>query len=38
MPLFGKKDAAKKAKKDVKDDKQQATVEEKYTLKELLGT
>lgn len=40
MPLFGKKDAAKKSKKDGKDaDKEKShTLEEKYNLKELLGT
>lgn len=40
MPLFGKKDVAKRSKKDAKDyekDKSQ-TLEEKYSLKELLGT
>ncbi|GLH14294.1 Uncharacterized protein GBIM_18659 [Gryllus bimaculatus] len=35
MPLFGKKDPAKKSKKD--SDKQ-PSVEDKYILKELLGT
>ncbi|XP_069693470.1 calcium/calmodulin-dependent protein kinase type 1 isoform X1 [Periplaneta americana] len=35
MPLFGKKDSAKKSKKD--SDKQ-PSVEDKYNLKELLGT
>jgi calcium/calmodulin-dependent protein kinase I len=35
MPLFGKKDPAKKSKKD--SDKQ-PSVEDKYNLKELLGT
>ncbi|XP_033213576.1 calcium/calmodulin-dependent protein kinase type 1 isoform X2 [Belonocnema kinseyi] len=37
MPLFGKKDSNKKLKKDGKDDKS-PSVDEKYTLKELLGT
>ncbi|XP_051164923.1 calcium/calmodulin-dependent protein kinase type 1 isoform X2 [Leptopilina boulardi] len=37
MPLFGKKDSNKKLKKDGKDDKS-PSIDEKYTLKELLGT
>ncbi|XP_015190432.1 PREDICTED: calcium/calmodulin-dependent protein kinase type 1-like isoform X1 [Polistes dominula] len=37
MPLFGKKDSNKKMKKDSKDDKS-PSVEDKYILKELLGT
>ncbi|KAH0541096.1 calcium/calmodulin-dependent protein kinase type 1 isoform X3 [Cotesia glomerata] len=37
MPLFGKKDSNKKLKKDGKDDKM-SSVDDKYTLKELLGT
>lgn len=37
MPLFGKKDSNKKTKKDGKDDKS-PSVEDKYVLKELLGT
>ncbi|KAL2711516.1 calcium/calmodulin-dependent protein kinase type 1 isoform X1 [Vespula squamosa] len=37
MPLFGKKDSNKKMKKDGKDDKS-PSVEDKYVLKELLGT
>lgn len=37
MPLFGKKDSNKKMKKDGKDDKS-PSVEDKYILKELLGT
>lgn len=37
MPLFGKKDSNKKMKKDGKDDRS-PSVEDKYTLKELLGT
>lgn len=37
MPLFGKKDSNKKIKKDGKDDKS-PSVEDKYILKELLGT
>ncbi|XP_076681652.1 calcium/calmodulin-dependent protein kinase I isoform X2 [Andrena cerasifolii] len=37
MPLFGKKDSNKKIKKDGKDDKS-PSVEDKYVLKELLGT
>ncbi|XP_022914880.1 calcium/calmodulin-dependent protein kinase type 1 [Onthophagus taurus] len=38
MPLFGKKDSDKKAKKDAKESDKQHTIEEKYVLKELLGT
>ncbi|BES90493.1 Calcium calmodulin-dependent protein kinase [Nesidiocoris tenuis] len=40
MPLFGKKDASKKSKKDMKDDNRDkvASLEDKYSLKELLGT
>lgn len=38
MPLFGKKDSEKKAKKDGKDADKQPSVEDKYFLKELLGT
>ncbi|CAK9800614.1 Calcium/calmodulin-dependent protein kinase type 1 [Anthophora quadrimaculata] len=37
MPLFGKKDSNKKIKKDGKNDKS-PSVEDKYILKELLGT
>ncbi|XP_017754259.1 PREDICTED: calcium/calmodulin-dependent protein kinase type 1 isoform X2 [Eufriesea mexicana] len=37
MPLFGKKDSNKKIKKDGKDDRS-PSVEDKYILKELLGT
>ncbi|XP_024944151.1 calcium/calmodulin-dependent protein kinase type 1 isoform X4 [Cephus cinctus] len=37
MPLFGKKDSNKKLKKDGKDDKS-PSVDDKYILKELLGT
>lgn len=38
MPLFGKKDSEKKVKKDAKDTDKQPSVEDKYSLKELLGT
>ncbi|XP_039299068.1 calcium/calmodulin-dependent protein kinase type 1 isoform X1 [Nilaparvata lugens] len=39
MPLFGKnKDSTKKTKKDGKDSDKPPTVEDKYILKELLGT
>uniref|UniRef100_A0A8D8VYJ5 Calcium/calmodulin-dependent protein kinase type 1 n=1 Tax=Cacopsylla melanoneura TaxID=428564 RepID=A0A8D8VYJ5_9HEMI len=39
MPLFGKKDSAKKLKKDGKDSEIKGPgIDEKYTLKELLGT
>ncbi|XP_029167611.1 calcium/calmodulin-dependent protein kinase type 1-like isoform X1 [Nylanderia fulva] len=37
MPLFGKKDGNKKIKKDGKDDRS-PSVEDKYVLKDLLGT
>ncbi|XP_012059949.1 PREDICTED: LOW QUALITY PROTEIN: calcium/calmodulin-dependent protein kinase type 1-like [Atta cephalotes] len=37
MPLFGKKDTNKKIKKDGKDDRS-PSVEDKYILKDLLGT
>lgn len=38
MPLFGKKESSKKVKKDGKDSDKQMGIEEKYYLKELLGT
>lgn len=38
MPLFGKKDSGKKVRKDAKDFEKQPCIEEKYTIKELLGT
>lgn len=38
MPLFGKKDSEKKTKKDGKDSDKQPSIEDKYMLKELLGT
>lgn len=38
MPLFGKKDSEKKTKKDGKDTDKLPSIEDKYTLKELLGT
>lgn len=38
MPLFGKKDSGKKSKKDGKDSEKQPSIEDKYVLKELLGT
>lgn len=38
MPLFGKKESSKKSKKDGKDADKQVSIEEKYHLKELLGT
>lgn len=39
MPLFGKKDSTKKVRKEHKDiDKQIINIEDKYHLKELLGT
>lgn len=37
MPLFGKKDTNKKIKKDGKDDRS-PSVEDKYIMKDLLGT
>lgn len=38
MPLFGKKDSAKKAKRDTRDPDKQIFIEDKYHIKELLGT
>ncbi|XP_055608815.1 calcium/calmodulin-dependent protein kinase type 1 [Uranotaenia lowii] len=38
MPLFGKKDSGKKARKDPKEYDKQPCIEDKYTIKELLGT
>ncbi|KAF2885613.1 hypothetical protein ILUMI_20555 [Ignelater luminosus] len=38
MPLFGKKDSEKKSKKDGKDPDKQPSIEDKYVLKDLLGT
>ncbi|XP_025830639.1 calcium/calmodulin-dependent protein kinase type 1 [Agrilus planipennis] len=38
MPLFGKKDSEKKVKKDGKDSDKQSLIEEKYVLKDMLGT
>ena len=39
MPLFGsKKDSTKKASKKEKDESKMASVEDKYILKDLLGT
>ncbi|KAK0091534.1 hypothetical protein PV326_003072 [Microctonus aethiopoides] len=38
MPLFGKKDSSKKLKKDGRDEKSSPSVDDKYILKELLGT
>ncbi|GLV37690.1 Calcium/calmodulin-dependent protein kinase I [Carabus blaptoides fortunei] len=38
MPLFGKKDSGKKGKKDGKDSEKLPSIEDKYHLKELLGT
>lgn len=38
MPLFGKKDSAKKSKKDARDADKHGSIEDKYHLKELLGT
>lgn len=38
MPLFGKKDASKKIRKDVKELDKQPSIEDKYLIKELLGT
>lgn len=37
MPLFGKKDS-KKSKKESKDAEKVPSVDDKYNLKELLGT
>mgnify|MGYP002716629003 CR=1 FL=1 len=38
MPLFGKKDSTKKSKRDAKDYSQMPSIEDKYVMKELLGT
>jgi len=37
MPLFGKKDSTKKSKKDGKEEKP-PSVEDKYDMKDILGT
>jgi calcium/calmodulin-dependent protein kinase I len=38
MPLFGKKDSTKKSKKDGKDSEKSPAVEDKYDMKDILGT
>ncbi|XP_028037801.1 calcium/calmodulin-dependent protein kinase type 1-like isoform X4 [Bombyx mandarina] len=38
MPLFGKKDFGRKSKKDGKDSEKQPSIEDKYIVKDLLGT
>ncbi|KAH9642914.1 hypothetical protein HF086_011271 [Spodoptera exigua] len=38
MPLFGKKDFGRKSKKDAKDSEKQPSIEDKYVVKDLLGT
>lgn len=38
MPLFGKKDSGKKLRKDNKETEKQPCIEDKYVIKELLGT
>lgn len=38
MPLFGKKDSTKKSKRDGKDYSQMPSIDDKYVMKELLGT
>lgn len=38
MPLFGKKDSGKKIRKDAKEFEKQPCIEDKYVIKELLGT
>ncbi|XP_062544826.1 calcium/calmodulin-dependent protein kinase type 1 [Armigeres subalbatus] len=38
MPLFGKKDSGKKVRKDTKEIEKQPCIEDKYVIKELLGT
>lgn len=38
MPLFGKKDSTKKSKRDSRDPDKPFSIEDKYYLKELLGT
>jgi len=38
MPLFGKKDSTKKSKKDSKEQEKSPSVEDKYDMKDVLGT
>ncbi|XP_063703604.1 calcium/calmodulin-dependent protein kinase type 1 isoform X2 [Culicoides brevitarsis] len=38
MPLFGKKDSGKKPKKDTRDPDKQPSIEDKYILKDVLGS
>uniref|UniRef100_A0A2A4ITY0 Protein kinase domain-containing protein n=1 Tax=Heliothis virescens TaxID=7102 RepID=A0A2A4ITY0_HELVI len=38
MPLFGKKDFGRKSKKDGRDSEKQPSIEDKYVVKDLLGT
>lgn len=38
MPLFGKKDSTKKSKRDSRDPDKPFSIDDKYYLKELLGT
>ena len=38
MPLFGKKDSGKKPRKDGRDSEKLPSIEDKYNMKELLGT
>lgn len=38
MPLFGKKDSGRKPKKENKETDRQIFIEDRYHLKELLGT
>lgn len=39
MPLFGKKDSTKKSKKEVKEqEKSSPSLEDKYDMKDVLGT
>ncbi|XP_026315522.1 calcium/calmodulin-dependent protein kinase type 1 [Hyposmocoma kahamanoa] len=38
MPLFGKKDFGRKSKKESRDSEKQPSIEDKYVVKDLLGT
>lgn len=38
MPLFGKKDSTKKVKKDGKDSERGPQLEDKFEMKDVLGT
>lgn len=38
MPLFGKKDSEKRSRRETRETERQHLIEEKYALKDLLGT